>query len=47
MNRISQPFGGLNANQLRALAMFLMLLDHLWATLVPGNFWMTCLGRLA
>ena len=42
-----RPFGGINANQLRVLAMFLMLLDHLWATLVPGNFWMTCLGRLA
>ena len=42
-----KPFGGINANQLRVLAMFLMLLDHLWATLVPGNFWMTCLGRLA
>ena len=47
MDRISRPFGGLHANQLRALAMFLMLLDHLWATLVPGNFWMTYLGRLA
>ena len=42
-----KPFGGINANQLRGLAMFLMLLDHLWATLVPGNFWMTYLGRLA
>lgn len=42
-----KPLGGVNANQLRVLAMFLMLLDHLWATLVPGNFWMTCLGRLA
>lgn len=42
-----KPFGGINANQLRALAMVLMLLDHLWATLVPGNFWMTYLGRLA
>ena len=42
-----KPFGGINANQLRVLAMFLMLLDHLWATLVPGNFWMTYLGRAA
>jgi hypothetical protein len=24
-----------------------MLLDHLWATVVPGNEWMTCVGRLA
>ena len=42
-----KPFDGINANQLRVLAMFLMLLDHLWATLVPGNFWMTYLGRAA
>jgi len=42
-----KPFGGLNANRLRCLAMAFMLLDHLWATLVPGNFWMTCVGRLA
>lgn len=42
-----RPLGGINANQLRCLAMFLMLLDHLWATLVPGNFWMTYAGRLA
>lgn len=42
-----KPLGGVNANQLRLLAMVFMLLDHLWATLVPGNFWMTCVGRLA
>ncbi len=39
--------GGLNANRLRCLAVVFMLLDHLWATIVPGNFWMTCVGRLA
>lgn len=32
---------------LHILAMLFMLLDHLWATVVPGNGWMTCLGRLA
>lgn len=37
----------LTANQLRLLAMGLMVLDHLWATIVPGNNWMTHLGRLA
>lgn len=42
-----KPFGGINANQLRCLAVFLMLLDHLWAKLIPGSFWMTYLGRLA
>jgi len=39
--------GGLNADGLRLIALGLMLLDHLWATLIPGNLWMTCLGRLA
>ena len=37
----------LNAVHLRYLALGLMLLDHLWATVVPGNDWMTYLGRLA
>ena len=37
----------LNAVHLRYLALFLMLLDHMWATVIPGNFWMTCMGRLA
>lgn len=39
--------GLLSASALRVLAMTCMLLDHMWATIVPGNFWMTCVGRLA
>ena len=31
----------------KILAMILMLLDHLWATIVPGNQWMTNIGRMA
>lgn len=42
--KIKKP---LNAVSLRYLALALMLLDHLWATVVPGNDWMTHLGRLA
>ena len=38
---------GLNSTALRLLAILFMLLDHLWATVVPGNLWMTCVGRLA
>lgn len=45
--QIKKPFGGINADQLRFLAMFFMLLDHMWATIVPGNIWMTYVGRLA
>jgi hypothetical protein len=37
----------LTSNLLRGLACLFMLSDHLWATLVPGNMWMTYLGRLA
>lgn len=29
------------------LAMGFMLCDHLWGTIVPGNDWLTCIGRLA
>ena len=32
---------------LHLLAMGLMLCDHLWATVVPGNDWLNCIGRIA
>lgn len=32
---------------LHLLAMAFMLCDHLWATVIPGNQWLTDLGRLA
>lgn len=32
---------------LHIIAMLLMLCDHLWATVVPGNDWLTCVGRIA
>jgi len=31
---------------LHILAMTCMLCDHLWGTIVPGNDWLTCIGRL-
>ena len=37
----------INFNILKILAMIFMLLDHMWATIVPGNQWMTNIGRLA
>jgi len=37
----------LSSSALKILAATLMLLDHLWATVVPGNDWMTYIGRLA
>ena len=38
---------GLRASDLKIIAMVCMLLDHLWATVVPRNLWMTCVGRIA
>lgn len=32
---------------LHLTAMTAMLCDHLWATIVPGNEWLTCIGRIA
>ncbi len=32
---------------LHILAMTFMLLDHMWATVTPGQEWMTCVGRMA
>ena len=37
----------LSAAGLHVLAMAFMLCDHLWATVIPGNRWLTDLGRLA
>ena len=32
---------------LHILAMLCMLCDHLWGTVVPGNDWLTCVGRVS
>lgn len=32
---------------LHILAMVFMLCDHLWASVIPGNDWLTCIGRIA
>lgn len=31
---------------LHIMAMLFMLCDHLWGTIIPGNDWLTCIGRL-
>ena len=36
----------LSSAALHLLAMALMLCDHLWGTIIPGNDWLTCVGRL-
>ena len=36
----------LTAAVLHIIAMTLMLMDHLWATLLPAREWLTCAGRV-
>lgn len=43
---IKKPFGGLTSDILKILAVIFMVFDHLWATIISGNDWMTYLGRL-
>lgn len=37
----------LTSFHLHILAMAFMLCDHMWVTVIPGNDWMTCVGRIA
>lgn len=37
----------ISSSTIRIFAMFVMLLDHMWATLFPRQEWMTCVGRMA
>ena len=37
----------LSSAELHIIAMLLMLMDHLWATLLPAEEWLTCAGRVA
>ena len=37
----------LTSFHLHIIAMALMLCDHLWATVIPGNDWLTAIGRIA
>ena len=35
------------STMLHIMAMIFMLCDHLWGTIIPGNDWLTCIGRIA
>ena len=37
----------ISSASLHILAMTFMLMDHLWATLLPASEWLTCVGRIA
>ncbi len=43
---VKQPFGGINGDVLRFLAVVFMTLDHTRVA-VDGDMWMKCVGRLA
>ena len=45
MNRLSKF--GISSAGLHIIAMAFMFMDHLWATLLPGQEWLTCIGRIA
>lgn len=38
---------GIRSSDLHILAMILMLCDHTWASLLPRQEWLTCVGRIA
>ena len=44
---MNKPKFSLTAAQLRLLALWLMLIDHVGRVVFPGQRWMICLGRLA
>ena len=44
---LSSKHGEISADTLHLAAMLFMLMDHLWATLLPAQDWLTCVGRLA
>ena len=37
----------ISSMSLHIMAMVFMLCDHLWGTIVPGNDWLTCIGRIS
>lgn len=43
----NKPFGGINADVLRAIAVVCMVADHVWACGVPLGNWMNYIGRVA
>ncbi len=44
---VKKPFGGLDGNALRLIAVIFMILDHTRVAVVDGNMWMNYLGRMA
>ena len=47
MENLMEKRFDISAAALHILAMTFMLMDHLWATLLPAQEWLTCVGRLA
>ena len=47
MNSSEPKRFNISVASLHIIAMTFMLMDHLWATLLPAQDWLTCAGRLA
>ncbi len=47
MSKQKKAYGDISSLALHICAMCFMLCDHLWATMIPGQSWMSWLGRLA
>lgn len=47
MNRSASKRFDISTAVLHILAMSFMFMDHLWATLLPAQDWLTCVGRIA
>lgn len=46
-NKKKCPAACLTALHLKIIACACMLCDHMWSTVIPGNNWLTCVGRIA
>ena len=47
LNSSASRYFDISTAALHIIAMTLMLMDHLWATLLPAQEWLTCVGRIA
>lgn len=47
MKKVLERKWDITSMGLHIIAMVCMLCDHLWGTVIPGNDWLTCIGRVA
>ena len=47
LKKISEKIQILNSNALKIIAIICMFCDHIWGTIIPGNNWLTIIGRIS